>query len=457
MRGSRKLAFRIVLALAGAPILAHGQVAPTTSPTTDPLEPPPQTPPLFDYAFSLGIGHTDNVDRTSVNPTSQNILQPSLNFTFNQQGSKVQAQAVGLVQYTDYLQGFYGNEFRGQFSGVLNWTIAPQRLNFDVEDYSSVQPVNTRLPNAPTNQQQVNAFIAGPTLSFRFADALRGEADLRYINTTASKTKDYESQRGLGALRVIRDLSPTAALSGNIEAVHVDFGHVDPTLNAGRYDKYSAYLRYASRLQKVDFDLSVGGNQVNFGQGLGSYSGPLVRASLAWRVTPRNTLQLNGSDQLADSTANLSQAPNLANAVLTNPILQIGRAVISPAVFRDRSVSLAYFYRAPRLMLTLSPYYSRLRQLNGVDLSRNGYGFAASATYLIRPLLTLGLDAGIQTTQYTLDDSHDRDRAYGINLSRQLTPHWSWNVAFIHDQRGSSVPGNGYTENRVFGFLSYRR
>lgn len=460
MRGTRALAAAVVLALAGTSVALAQNQAPEATPQAGPSDsfaPPEQAPPFFDYAIGFGYEHTDNVDRVATNPTSQDILQPTLNFTFNQQGSKIQAQAVGLVQYTDYLQGYFGNEFRGQLSGVLNWIISPQRLNLDVEDYSSVQPVNTRLSNSPANQQQVNIFVAGPTLSFRLGDALRGQADLRYIDTSASKTKDFNSQRGLGALRVIRDLSATASLSGNFEAANVDFNNNAPLTNAQRYTEYNAYARYQSQLAHLDMDLSLGGSQVDFSHGSSSYSGALIRAALAWRLTPRNSLQFNASDQLDDSTSNLMQPPNLVNASLTNPAVQVGRTVISPDVFRDRNVNLGYLYRGPRFGFTLTPYYSRLRQLNGNDLSQDGYGAVATATYLIRPLLTLGITVGDQTTKYTSGNSRDRDRTYGVNLAHQLTPHWSWSVAFNHDGRHSTRPGFGYNENQVLAALYYRR
>lgn len=460
MRGLRTLAVAIALALAGTSVaLAQSQAfeAVPQASMVDPFAPPEQVPPFFDYAIGLGYEHTDNVDRAATNPTSQDILQPTLNFTFNQQGSTVQAQAVGLIQYTDYLQGYFGNEFRGQLSGVLNWVIAPQRLNLDVEDYSSVQPVNTRFSNSPANQQQVNIFVIGPTLSFRLGDALRGQADLRYIDTSASKSKDFDSQRGLGALRVIRDLSANAILSGNFEAVNVDFNNVAPLTTAQRYTEYNVYARYQSQLAHLGMDLALGGSRVDFTQGFGGHSGALVRAALAWRLTPRSSLQLNVSDQLDDSTADLMQPPNLATTVLTDSTLQVGRTVISPAVFRDRSVNFSYLYRDSRFGFTLTPYYSRLRQLNGTDLSRNGHGVVATASYLINPLLTLGVNVGDQTTEYTTDHSRDRDRNYGVNLARQMTPHWSWSVAFSHDGRHSTRPGFGYNENQVFATLYYRR
>jgi hypothetical protein len=154
-------------------------------------------------------------------------------------------------------------------------------------------------------------------------------------------------------------------------------------------------------------------------------------------VDAHNTVQIGGVDQLADATTDLAQPPELATAQLTNPNVLVGRTVISPAVFRDRSVNLGYGYQGVRFGFTLSPYYTQLRQLNGGDLSRDGYGSVAGITYQLSPLTTIGADLGDQTTRYRSDDSLDRDVTASINLSQQLTPHWSWSVAVRHDQSSS--------------------
>ena len=459
MRGISSLAAAILLGLAGTAV-ASGQSAPATQPgPVDPFAPPPESPPLFNYAVGLGVGHTDNLFRTSTDAVSQNLLQPTFNFTLDKQGSTLQAQVVGLVQYTDYLEGDVGNEFRGQLTGQMNWIIAPQRLNFELQDYSSVEPVNTRLANAPSNQQQVNVLIGGPTLSFRLGGdgTWNGQVDLRYIDTTASKTKDFNSQRGFVAGRLIHDLDVTSHLSFNLEGAHVDFNNADPLTTPNRYDEYSLYARYLSRLAHLDLDLALGGSRVSFSQQWPDHSGALARATIAWRIDPRNTLQLTGADQLADATANLTQSPELTSDQLTMPTIVVGRTVISPAVFRDRSLGLGYAYQGPRLGFTLSPYYTQLKQLNGIDLSQKGFGGVAGITYQLTPLMLLGVDLADQTTRYVSDRSEDHSHTATVNLSRQLTPHWSWSVAFRHDQRHSSRPGFGYTENEVFAFLYYKR
>lgn len=474
MRGRNKLGIAIALTLAGATGATFAQSMPSdyssytpsqdayhTTANTAGIQPEnpagPETVPLFDWAVGMGYEHTDNIGRTSLDPTGQDVLRPTLNFTYSQSGSSVQAQVAGVVQYADYLQNYYGNEVFGQLSGQMNWVLSPQRLNFDVEDYASVQPVSTRLSNAPSNLQQLNVLIAGPTLTFRIGDALQGETDLRYINTSASKTKDYDSQRGMGAFRIIRNISATDILSGNLEATHVDFDNVNTSTGTNNYDKYSAYLRYQRVLTHINFNVAVGGSRIDFSHGLSNHSGALVLASATWNLSPRNALTMGATSEITDSTSNLAQPPNLSTFDLTNPNIQVGSSVISPAVFRQTGLTFGYAYQDSRLTFTLASYDARLRQLIGNDLSRNVYGASIGATYLIRPLLTFGVGANYQVTEYLIDHSRDRDPAYTVFLSRQLTPHWSWNVTLNHNSRLATAPGFGYHENQVLFTLYYRR
>lgn len=458
MRTTRPLAVAIALVLAGA---SGALLAQTYQPPQDVVAqaPVPEAAPLFDFALGLGAQHTDNLTRSDSNEISQNILQPTFNFLVNHQGTTLQAQVVGVAQYNDYIEGYFGNEFRGQLTGLLNWTLSPQRLNYVLQDYSSVEPVSTRAGNSPSNLQQVNVFVTGPTLTFQLggSSTWRGEADLRYINTTASKTHDFDSQRGVGALRILHNLNATDTASLNAEEQHVAFDNVDPLTGIERYDEQSVFGRYESHLARVDIDLSLGASQVSFPRGRPGHSGPLARGSIGWHLDARNTIQITGTNQLADSSTNLVQPPNLAANQLTDPTLAVGRTVISSAVFRQRNLSVGYAYAGPRLGITLSPYYTQLRELDASGLSRNGYGVVAGASWLFNPLTTLTLSAGNQTTEYLSDHSRDRDRTIAATLSRQLTPNWSWSVIASQDNRHSTRPGFGYTENEILAFVYYRR
>jgi hypothetical protein len=177
----------------------------------------------FNYMLYAGLEHSDNVALSATNPVSQNVLIPGINFSYVQQGSTVQANVLGTLEYRDYLGNAFSNQTLAQLSGQVNWTVLPQRLDFTVQDYAGVQPLSTFASNAPNNQQQTNVLTLGPTLHFRLGDTVLGQAELRYINSDASETKQFNSSRGEAALRLFKDLSSTAQVSLNLESQSVDF------------------------------------------------------------------------------------------------------------------------------------------------------------------------------------------------------------------------------------------
>lgn len=465
MRGSNPLAAAIAAALlltaAAGTALAQTTTLDATLQPDDMLLQDTQLPyPRFDYAVGLGYEHTDNIQRTASNQQSQDILQPTFGFTFDQQGASVQAQAVGLLQYQDYVQGTFANEYRGQLAGILNWTVSPQRLNLQVQDYSSVQPINAQAPASPGNSQQVNVFIAGPTLLLGSGSPTHAAIDLRYINTVASKTKYFDSQRGVAAFRLIRDLNATDRLSGNIEFTHADFSQLDDPNSPHRYDDYNAYARYESNLSRLTLDVAAGVSRIAFANGFASHSNPLLRMTAAWTLAPRNTLSLNVVDQLADSTNDLTQMPDLRAFALSQPKLQVGQTFIVPTVFREHGAALAYNFEGDRMTLSIGPSYDRMRQLNGdFDVSRSVYGVQANVAYRLDPRSALTFSAGNYHTKYLLDGSHSHDQAYAIGFNQALTPHWTWTASLEHDQRraSSTLAGGSYHENVLFFTATYRR
>lgn len=412
----------------------------------------------LDYQLSLGLEHNDNVNLSENDPVSDNILEPMLGFNLRQDGSTVQASASGVVQYRDYLEGRYGNEFRSQLASRLNWTALPERLNFTVEDYLGVQPVNVLEPDAPSNQQQTNVFALGPTLTFQLGPTTRGQAELRYITSYAEKTKEFNSQRASGALRAIKDLSATSNLSANLDVDHIHYTEHDASPD---YDRYQLYGRYARNWNKLDLTADLGYSWLRYsGRNLSDHDNPLGRFSLAWRATPESTLHANFSYQFSDSATDMVLPANIGTTVPTN--IATGDATISSQAFLERQVGLGYEYRNQRATLAITPYYRKLSYVDqaGFDeigLDQSGRGVTATLSWLLRPLLTIGLNATGENERYDRIDREDKNWMVTAFLAQQWSRHWSGRLAFTHYERDSTMPGQSAKQNIVFASITFTR
>lgn len=428
-------------------------------------EVPPANLPLFTWTLEGGIEQSSNINRSGTDPTSQTLLVPRATFTYDKSGETLQAHAIGQIEYIDYLEGDFNNQLRGALAGSLNWNIVPQRLALSAIDTSTVQSVDVLTGNGPGNQQQVNVLSIGPVLSFRLGGTWHGQLEAHYIDTLASESKAFDSQREMGAARLIDDLNATDQLSGNIEAEHVHLQNPELVLGpiADGYDKYDAYLHYLSNIiNHVSVDLTLGGSRYSFGNGAPDESGILARAHVGWQMDMRNSFGIGGTRQLADAAEDMLLYPDQLLTVQEMGAgdllgLGIGNHVVTPDVYHETLLNADYAWTGDRLRVEVGPYYRRVNYLGDTTLNRNERGAGLNLSWKMSPVMTLGFGAGLQRTNYTTLDRRDTTYGFGPKIADQLTPHWSWRASLVHNHRSSTEAGRGYNDNTAFFVLAYQR
>lgn len=407
----------------------------------------------LNYSLDMALGYSDNINQSATDPVGQTILIPRLDFDFKEEGASLEARAVGQVEYRDYLQGDFGNEVRGQLSGVATWIILPHRLNFDFEDYASVQPVDILAPNAPNNQQQTNVFTLGPTFNFRLDPTLNGQAELRLTNSTASETKDFNSNRVLGAVRAVKDLNARDQLSANVEYQDVHF--TDPS-GGPDYARADAFVRYQSKLSELDLDFAGGYSRIAF-SGPGDDSGFLGRALVTWRASPSNTFSLGAMRQFADASQDLVVDPAALVATAQGSGVVVGSSSISPQVYLEKRIQAGYAYQSGRYRVHVEPYYKKLDYLLDPTGDQTAHGAVAGISYRMRPLWTLAFDATEETRDYVSIGRRDEDLRFDLSFTDQLARQWSVRFDLIRNERNSTALDQGYRENVAFLTLIFKR
>lgn len=418
----------------------------------------------LDYSLYVGVEHSDNIALSSDNPVSQNVLIPGMNFAYTQQGSTFQANVLGTLEYHDYLGSRFDDQTQVQLAGQGNWTVLPQRLDFAVEDYAAVQPVDSLASNAPDNQQQTNVLSVGPTLHLQFGQAMRGQVDLRYINSYASKVDEFNSSRGLLALRLFRDISPTDQVSANAETQRVAFDNADTGPN---YTRNEAYLRYTSKLARFNADVLVGWSQLKYSHA-GSDSSPMARLTIGWQPTLRSSFSVSASYEYADAAldmmtpigqASLSDLTGGTGGIGTGigSGIVTGNAVVDSQVYLQRLLEATYAYNSERWTFSIAPLYRKLHYLNDPTFDQVGKGGSLSATYRLRPTMMLSAFAAGERLTYQTLNRTDRTVRFGLDLTNQVTPHWSWHASVTRQRRNSNAVGQNYRETELFFSVVYRR
>lgn len=416
-----------------------------------------------DYRIDMGIEYNDNVNLSQDDPLSAWALRPAIGFGYSEHGSTIQTDINGRVEHDTYLSGPFADKTLSQLTGVFNWSAVPERLNFSVLDTLAVAPINALQPNTPVNQQQTNVIGFGPTLLFRMGAGARGEAQLSYINSYASKTDQYDTSRIAANLRAIRDLSQTSAGSLNLEYQTVDFTHED-SAPVPNYYRYSAFARYVQKLASVDFTADAGYSWLKWRSGNATdYSGALLAGKVDWRLDPDNTLGFGVARRYSDAAEGALITPGATGTPLQS-IITIGDATVTAAPYLEHMAQLTYTYTGTRAHFSVSPQFSELDYLSIGNGTLPAFGgnqihrrFMADYSWRFTPATSIGATAMGDIVSYNAIDRRDRDTTIAAYLTHLLSPHWSWQVTYSWYRRASSVANQSATNNIVYFGFTYTR
>lgn len=405
----------------------------------------------LEYTLDLGVGRNDNLNFSPDDPREDTIYRPGVGFSLTQDSEKVFANIAGRVEYRHYADGTYDSGPDGEVSGRVDWHAIPQRLTFTVEDTLGLEAIDVLDADSPDNRQQVNVFSAGPNLSFRVGDAMDGEVELRYVDTNAEVTDEFNSNRIDLAMRTIRRLDAASSLAFNLRGQTVDF---DDEQTARNYRRADLFARYERHLRHFDFALDAGYSALNYSSGAGNRSEPLLRGDVAWNPTDAHRFSIGLAQQFSDAATEAME--QLDEGVTAPGSILTGDTVINASPFKERRATLDYTYTSARFSVAVESYAHRLDYLESDEFDQTGRGARATLLWMLNPRLVAGAFAGADTVRYSQLEREDRFRRYGVNLNRDFTPHWSARVEFSRIER-ETTSGPEAKQNSFFLVIRYTR
>jgi len=416
--------------------------------------PTPARAQATDVKYDAGVAllHSDNIGLSESNPQDDTVIAPFLRFEADHESSSLRLKARGRAEYLHYSGNSYDDELRGELSAQLNWAIAPERVELVVSDWLIRAPIDVFTNFVPTNQQEVNVFQAGPSFFARFSESTRGQLDLRYVNTQAEETKDFDGHRYKGAARLLRDFSPTTTGSVNVDATRVQF---DRNSGSTDFTRYGAYASLTRRLASVDLQADLGIARVHR-DGHDDASAPTVRIRIDWRAAPRSVLSASADYELGDAAQ--YAAVDLADGM--RPLLDgLGNADIAagPSLFRNRQFGLHYRYAGERLSVNVNPRHQVFRYLEDTAQDQVLTGAVLAVDYQLRQNLSLTLGAERVNRRFERIGRHDHDTRFVLSLLDQFARNWAWRIDVEHNRRDSSTSGLSHDVNAVSFTIAYRR
>ncbi|HEY0179421.1 MAG TPA: outer membrane beta-barrel protein [Dokdonella sp.] len=414
--------------------------------------------PALDYTIGLGVGHDDNVNLSHTDPVGADMITPELTFDVKEQGAALSANAAGSVSYLDYLgHSPYGDQFRGLVSGVGDWALSPERIDWVAEDYLGRQPINVLAPSTQDNQQQTNVFSTGPTLRARFSEALRGRLDLRYTNTWADKNTTFDSNRwsGAGTLSFLLDAVNSVSASATGLRVRYREREAEPF----DYDRNDLLFGYQRTTPILKLDVDGGYSRLDL-RGSGDRSGPALHANLHWTPSRATDLSVDVERRFSDASEDLIIDPaEIAHVGIGSAH---NGAVISPQLYVEKFVRLELDHSFTNVRVSVAPFWRQLDYIESTnledgDLSQHSTGYLASVAWQPHPTWTLAATTGRERRRYGDLGRTDDDASVELGLIWQRTSHWIWSLDYVHFDRDSTLSVASYSDNLVTLSLVYKR
>lgn len=413
----------------------------------------------LDYRLDLVAEYADNIARRP-EAVAETVLAPRIGLALTEQTERVDIGIAGDLERRIYLRDRFDDETLARLGINANWRMVDDRLSFAVLDSLADLPVDTFRVDAPDNRQRVNVFLAGPSLVLRPSPTTRVQAELRFGDTYAERTLDFNSQRVAAGLRGLFEIDERSTLSGNLEWSDVRFDEDGPL--STDYRRADAYVRYDRLLpSRGDWSADLGASRIDFdadAPGDGSATRPLLRLRAAYEIQPGLRAEGRLLRQFSDAAQDLVEtAPRVEDFDRALAARDIRVTTVSALVFREDGASIGLSRDGGDTRVRLDAIWRRQRYESDPALDQDLVGWSVVAQRIVRPTLTAGLFAGGEERDFVSAVRTDRDLRYGMRLEWQRSERLAFGLQLSGDRRRSDDPTQPYTDKRVQVTVSYRR
>lgn len=407
-------------------------------------------PDGLNWRLGLAVEHSDNMARRPA-AVSDTVVAPTLAFAYLKEGARGEFEAAGSASYRRYQQGRFDDETLQQIGLNGRWVLAPERLSWALQSVVTDQPVNPFGVDAPDNRQRTQVFVTGPTLALRPATNLRLLGELRFMDTDAERTPEFDGQRTVAAARLLYQRSPVSALSGEVESIDAQF---DRAGVAPDYRRDNAFLRYARMGARGEWNADVGYSQVRFDDVVAGLSRdeslPMVRVRVAQALTDITRLEVDVQRGFGDSVEDLLDgAPRAADYALPIGRTAIRDTTLSSDLFEQTGGRLGLSHRSQATYFRIDGRWRRQEYLRATGLDQTIRGFVVSANRQVRATFSLGAQAGVEWRRFGTIDRRDRDSRIALVANWQTSRRTGLSVELSHGERSSTEAQQVFDDNRA--------
>ena len=395
------------------------------------------------YSLEYEPSYSSNIARTAENPQEEYVHALRFGIRYDDRSAVLEGSLNLDIEHLSYTNGTFADQNWSYLNADFTWALIRERLFWIVEDTLSNEPVASRQVWVPGNIQQTNVFTTGPRLDYRLDGGMHLLADLRYINSYAEITNEFDSNRWYLAAALAQDLSIQTEVSANLTWIDVDFDD----RNADDYQRMDLFAAWDWQQGPSGLRIEIGGTRIAFDMAEGA-SGPLLRVTGNRQISSisRVAARLNHSY--------LDAAQRITRDTWTTPV---SSNIISSQVYTVSEVELVYgTHWASGSAIEIVFNHQRQEYLEASYLDRSltdtwltwSKGFGSSVS----------LDAGVaySRTVYDVDDRKDIIVSPFLGAHFQRNRRLSYRLGLYREERDSSSDAADYDELRVYAAIRYQ-
>ena len=189
------------------------------------------------YELNAGVGiemgYTDNVELQE-NGDSGAPVELFANFRYYDRSPLTEGLVEGSLGYRNDLAGNSSDEIRPNMRGNLLWHLDPDRLTWELDGVITQARTRQTEPDSPNNREVQAVILTGPELTTPLSSVTRFNAAAK-AGYAYSENSDNNSFRFRAAARLETQRTPTATLSGNLEAEAVQYQESSGSASEGNF------------------------------------------------------------------------------------------------------------------------------------------------------------------------------------------------------------------------------
>jgi hypothetical protein len=405
----------------------------------------PKSGTTLDYALRMGVGGSDNVERTTTDAHDESLAATQLDLNFDTGTRRVKAQATADLTYLKYLQHTYDDDLVGRADGFGRFALVEDRVFWAVQENFGQARVDRLSALTPNNRENINYFSTGPDFAFDIGSTNFLDMNARWSNVNY-EVSPYDGDHYSGGLTLGHRLGDKTSLSLNGAFERFKF---DDQVTNTDYDRTTAYVRYAAEGRRTTLSANVGVSQVDDGA---TESSPLVQLEMTRIISAASMLSVVAGVQSTDAAESFRNhdAGAAGGGGMSEPETGTAQA------FDRHYYGITWNYERHRSGLDFSwnRYDDKYNDpTSDLDVVRDD--FELSLSRQLRANLRLSLLLWLIRLDYPKADFVDNEMRTALGATWGIARSLALVFDLEHVERDPSGSATGFRENRAFISLEY--